>query len=101
MLGVAKDADQKAIKDAFRDLAMKYHPDRNKAADAETRFKEIAEAYAVLSDTKKRADYDAKGFAGVGDVSVHAPPHAACCAAPYPLLCAGGRQAPGLFLLRA
>lgn len=69
MLGIAKDADQKAIKDAFRNLALKYHPDRNKAADAESRFKEIAEAYAVLSDPKKRADYDAQGFAGVGDVS--------------------------------
>lgn len=69
MLGVAKDADQKAIKDAFRNLAMKYHPDRNKEPDAEARFKEIAEAYAILSDAKRRADYDTQGFAGVGDVS--------------------------------
>ena len=65
MLGVAKDADQKAIKDAFRNLAMKYHPDRNKEPGAEERFKEIAEAYAILSDPKKRAEYDARGFAGV------------------------------------
>ncbi len=65
MLGVAKDADQKAIKDAFRSLAMKYHPDRNKEPGAEERFKEIAEAYAILSDPKKRAEYDARGFAGV------------------------------------
>ena len=65
VLGVAKDADQKAIKDAFRSLAMKYHPDRNKEAGAEERFKEIAEAYAILSDPKKRAEYDARGFAGV------------------------------------
>lgn len=65
MLGVAKDADQKAIKDAFRSLALKYHPDRNKAPEAEERFKAIAEAYAVLSDPKKRARYDARGFAGV------------------------------------
>ncbi len=65
MLGVAKDADQKAIKDAFRNLALKYHPDRNKEAGAEERFKEIAEAYAILSDPKKRAEYDARGFAGV------------------------------------
>lgn len=65
MLGIAKDADQKAIKDAFRSLAMKYHPDRNKEAGAEERFKEIAEAYAILSDSKKRAEYDARGFAGV------------------------------------
>jgi molecular chaperone DnaJ len=65
VLGVARDADAKAIKDAFRALALKFHPDRNKSPDAEERFKEIAEAYAVLSDPKKRADYDARGFAGV------------------------------------
>lgn len=65
ILGVAKDADQRAIKDAFRTLALKYHPDRNKEPGAEEQFKEIAEAYAVLSDPKKRADYDARGFAGV------------------------------------
>jgi molecular chaperone DnaJ len=65
VLGVARDADAKAIKDAFRVLALKYHPDRNKSPDAEGRFKEIAEAYAVLSDPKKRAEYDARGFAGV------------------------------------
>ena len=69
MLGVAKDADQKAIKDAFRNLAMKYHPDRNKEPGAEERFKGIAEAYAVLSDPKKRAEYDARGFAGVAGFS--------------------------------
>jgi molecular chaperone DnaJ len=68
-LGLGKTATPEAIKDAFRKLAMKYHPDRNKAPDAENRFKEIAEAYAVLSDPAKRADYDAKGFAAVGDVS--------------------------------
>jgi molecular chaperone DnaJ len=65
VLGVARDADNKAIKDAFRKLAMQYHPDRNKAPDAEEKFKEIAEAYAVLSDSKKRARYDSGGFAGV------------------------------------
>lgn len=65
MLGVAKEADQKAIKDAFRNLALKYHPDRNKEPGAEERFKEIAESYAILSDPKKRAEYDARGFAGV------------------------------------
>jgi molecular chaperone DnaJ len=45
VLGVARDTDAKAIKDAFRALALKYHPDRNKAPDAEERFKEIAEAW--------------------------------------------------------
>lgn len=65
VLGVARDADAAAIKDAFRRLALKYHPDRNKSPGAEERFKEIAEAYAVLSDPAKRAEYDARGFAGV------------------------------------
>ena len=65
MLGVPRDAGAKAIRDAFRGLALRYHPDRNKEPGAEERFKEIAEAYAVLSDPKKRADYDAGGFAGV------------------------------------
>lgn len=65
VLGVPRDADAKAIKDAFRQLAMQYHPDRNKSPDAEARFKEIAEAYAILSDPKKRTEYDTRGFAGV------------------------------------
>jgi molecular chaperone DnaJ len=65
VLDVARDADQKTIKDAFRSLALKYHPDRNKAPDAEEKFKEIAEAYGILSDPKKRAQYDTRGFAGV------------------------------------
>lgn len=69
VLGVAREADEKAIKDAFRKLALKYHPDRNKAPDAEARFKEIAEAYAVLSDPRKRADYDLRGHAGVAGFS--------------------------------
>lgn len=65
VLGVPREADQKAIKNAFRQLALKFHPDRNKEPGAEARFKEIAEAYAVLSDPKKRADYDARGFEGL------------------------------------
>jgi len=69
VLGVSRDADAKAIKDAFRELALKFHPDRNKSPDAEARFKEIAEAYAIISDPKKRADYDARGFAGVAGFS--------------------------------
>lgn len=69
MLGVARDASPKAIKNAFRELALKFHPDRNKEAGAEERFKEIAEAYAILSDPRKRADYDARGFAGVAGFS--------------------------------
>lgn len=57
------------IKSAFRDLALKYHPDRNKDPGAEQKFKEIAEAYAVLSDPKKRSEYDTGGFAGVAGYS--------------------------------
>ena len=69
VLGVSRDADQATIKDAFRKLALQYHHDRNKEPGAEERFKEIAEAYAVLSDPKKRGDYDAGGFAGVAGIS--------------------------------
>jgi molecular chaperone DnaJ len=65
VLGIPRDADEKAIKDAFRQLALKYHPDRNKEPGATDRFREVAEAYAVLSDPRKRADYDARGYAGV------------------------------------
>lgn len=69
VLGVARDADAKVIKDAYHRLAMKWHPDRNKAPDAEERFKEIAKAYAVLHDPSKRARYDARGFEGVAHFS--------------------------------
>ncbi len=69
VLGVARDANSDAIRDAFRQLALKYHPDHNKSPDAEQRFKEIAEAYAVLSDPKKRAQYDAQGRSGLADFS--------------------------------
>lgn len=69
VLGVARDADAATIKTAFRTLALKYHPDRNKAADAKERFEEIAEAYAVLRDPKKRADYDSGGHPGVSGLS--------------------------------
>jgi len=64
-LGIPRDADQGAIQDAYRRLAMKWHPYRNKSAEAEERFKRIATAYAILSDPKKRARYDARGFESV------------------------------------
>jgi len=64
VLGVAKDADAKAIKSAYRKLAMKYHPDQNPDnAEAEAKFKEVGEAYSVLSDEQKRAAYDRMGHA--------------------------------------
>ena len=64
--GVARDADAAALKSAFRKLAMQHHPDRNPGdAGAEAKFKEINEAYAVLSDPDKRATYDRFGKAGL------------------------------------
>ena len=57
-LGVDKKASQKDIKSAYRRLVMLYHPDKNKLPEAEEMFKEIAEAYSVLSDSGKRKQYD-------------------------------------------
>jgi molecular chaperone DnaJ len=65
VLGVNRNASQEELKSAFRTLARKFHPDMNKEADAEEKFKEINEAYAVLSDTDKRRAYDQFGHAGV------------------------------------
>jgi curved DNA-binding protein len=64
-LGVSKSATSEEIKKAYRKLALKYHPDQNKGnKEAEARFKEISEAYAVLSDTEKRKQYDMFGAEG-------------------------------------
>lgn len=65
VLGVPKSESEENIRKAFRRKAMEYHPDRNKNADAEEKFKDINEAYQVLSDSKKRAQYDRGGHAGV------------------------------------
>jgi molecular chaperone DnaJ len=65
VLGIDKNASEDEIKRAFRKLAFKYHPDRNKEPDAEEKFKEISEAYAVLSDPQKKQQYDAYGHAGI------------------------------------
>ena len=62
VLGVSKTATGDEIKKAYRSLAKEYHPDRNKSPDAETKFKEITEAYEVLSDPQKRRNYDQFGF---------------------------------------
>jgi molecular chaperone DnaJ len=65
VLGIQRDADEAAIKKAYHKLAMKWHPDRNKSPEAEEKFKEIATAYAILKDPKKRARYDSLGIEGV------------------------------------
>ena len=65
VLGVTQSAGADDIKIAFRNLARKYHPDVNKEPDAEEKFKEINEAYSVLSDPEKRSAYDRYGFQGV------------------------------------
>ncbi len=68
VLGVGHSASREEIKAAYRKLAVKYHPDRNPGdVEAEERFKEAAEAYAVLSDSDKRARYDRFGQAGLGE----------------------------------
>ncbi len=68
ILGVSRDADINEIKRAYRKLAMKYHPDRNKDdAEAAEKFREVTEAYEVLSDEEKRKRYDQYGHAGVDD----------------------------------
>jgi len=65
VLEVSKDASKDDVKTAYRKLAMQYHPDRNKSPEAEEKFKEISEAYAVLSDDDKRHQYDAYGHEGI------------------------------------
>jgi molecular chaperone DnaJ len=64
VLGVSRSASKDEIKDAYRKLAMQFHPDRNKSPEAEEKFKEISEAYAVLSDDEKRQQYNTLGHAG-------------------------------------
>ncbi|MCF8416037.1 MAG: molecular chaperone DnaJ [Crocinitomicaceae bacterium] len=67
VLGLSKNADEAEIKKAYRKLAIKYHPDKNPGdASAEDKFKEAAEAYEILSNAEKRAQYDRFGHAGVG-----------------------------------
>jgi len=69
VLGVAKNADDADLKRAYRDKARQYHPDISDQVGAEDRFKEVNEAYAVLSDPHRRARYDRYGFAGIGEGS--------------------------------
>src|SRR6516165_6072210 len=82
-LGVPRDADQDAIRRAYRKLARKYHPDLNRESDAEDRFKELGEAYEVLADPDKRGRYDRlgaewraqEGAPGAGDFEDFAERH--------------------------
>ena len=70
VLGVSRDAGEADVKSAYRRLALKYHPDRNPGnAEAEEKFKEAAEAYAVLADPDKRSAYDRFGHAGVSSAA--------------------------------
>lgn len=64
VLGVTKSASKDEIKKSYRKLAKEYHPDKNKSAGAEEKFKEVQEAYDILSDQQKRQAYDQYGFAG-------------------------------------
>lgn len=68
VLGVSRDTKEDEIKKAYRSLAKKYHPDVNKAPEAEEKFKEISEAYEVLIDSNKRANYDRFGHAGAESI---------------------------------
>ncbi|MBI1919114.1 DnaJ domain-containing protein, partial [Candidatus Microgenomates bacterium] len=62
-LGVSKSASADEIKRAYRKLALQYHPDKNKTKEAEGKFKEVTQAYEVLSDSQKKAQYDQFGHA--------------------------------------
>lgn len=75
ILGVEQDADLKEIKKAYRKFALKFHPDMNAAEDAEEKFKEVAEAYEVLKDTNRRAEYDElRKYGGSAGQSFQPPP---------------------------
>jgi curved DNA-binding protein len=74
IMGVARDASQDDIKRAYRKLARKYHPDVSKEPDAETRFKEVGEAYEVLQDPEKRAAYDRLGTEWKANQEFRPPP---------------------------
>lgn len=70
-LGIPKGSTDEDIKKAYRKLALKFHPDKNKSPGAEEKFKEVAEAYEVLSDKKKRELYDKYGEEGLKGSECH------------------------------
>ncbi len=74
VLGVSKDATDDEITKAYRKLARKYHPDLNKTKEAEEKFKDISEAYDVLSNKDNRQKYDAIRQFGVEDILMPCPP---------------------------
>ena len=65
VLGINRQATDEDIKKSYRKLAFQYHPDRNKDKSAEEKFKEVNQAYEILSDPQKRANYDRFGHAGI------------------------------------
>ena len=71
VLGISRDASESEIKKAFRKKAMEFHPDRNKSPEAEEKFKEVNEAYEVLSDPSKKATYDQFGHDGLNSQGFH------------------------------
>src|SRR5512147_1822313 len=74
IMGVARDASADEIKQAYRKLARKFHPDVSKEPDAEARFKEVSEAYEALNDPEKRAAYDEVGTRHARGQEFHPPP---------------------------
>lgn len=71
ILGIPRSATDDEIKKAYRKLALRYHPDKNKSPNAEEKFKEVAEAYEVLSDKSKRDLYDKYGEEGLKGGEFH------------------------------
>ncbi|PIK61911.1 putative dnaJ protein-like 1-like [Apostichopus japonicus] len=65
VLGISRDASEDEIKKAYRKMALKFHPDKNKSKEAEEKFKDVSEAYEVLSDKKKKEIYDQYGEDGL------------------------------------